>query len=260
MTFLHKIRTRLRTRLPILTLLDPHETMPAFAVAGALGIGAGWLATQYAGLPIWSIWSITMAVVAVPLTFKWRADLRHFGLTGLVMSVLLVTQSVHMLEHIIQWIQFHAFHIPAWEAHGLVPPADSEWVHLAWNIFVLAAIVYLMRAGMRGRWAWILLAVALGHTIEHVYIFTRFVQVKYALAGFDVTTVSAQGLPGLVGRDGLLAQVAVRSDLWFGRLPGLTTAPRIDVHFWYNVGETTALFAAAHIYLKRTPTVDDVSH
>jgi hypothetical protein len=52
------------------------------------------------------------------------------------------------------------------------------------------------------------------------------------------------------GRDGWLARSAATEGAFLCRLPGLTTATRIDVHFWWNIGEIALLLAAAHVFLR----------
>lgn len=59
----------------------------------------------------------------------------------------------------------------------------------------------------------------------------------------------AQGLPGILGRNGWLALQAATSpgaQFLCTLAPGLKNAPRLDVHFWWNAGEVVLLFAAAH--------------
>ena len=34
------------------------------------------------------------------------------------------------------------------------------------------------------------------------------------------------------------------------RLPGLTTAVRLDIHFWWNTGETALMILAANSYCR----------
>ena len=53
----------------------------------------------------------------------------------------------------------------------------------------------------------------------------------------------------MLGRDGWLARSGVTQGTFLCRLPGLTTATRLDVHFWWNVGELTLLLLAAHAFL-----------
>jgi hypothetical protein len=68
-----------------------------------------------------------------------------------------------------------------------------------------------------------------------------------------VTSITAQGLPGVLGRDGWLARSQATQGTFLCRLPGVTTANRLDVHFWWNMGEIGLLLIAADRFLRRLP-------
>jgi hypothetical protein len=78
------------------------------------------------------------------------------------------------------------------------------------------------------------------------------------LARMGFPSVSAQGLPGVFGRDGWLARSPATQGTLFCRLPGFTTATRIDVHFWWNAGEIVLLLAAAHVFLRARLRYDQI--
>jgi len=69
------------------------------------------------------------------------------------------------------------------------------------------------------------------------------------LQGLGITDVTAQGMPGFFGRDGWLARNAELCGPLLASFPGLATANRIDVHFWWNAGEAALLGLAAHRFL-----------
>jgi hypothetical protein len=97
----------------------------------------------------------------------------------------------------------------------------------------------------------VLLVWTIAHASEHTYMMVRYLQLKHELGVLGVPEVSAQGLPGILGRDGWLARSPVTQDTFLCRLPGLTTTTRLDVHFWWNTGETLLLLIAAHLFLRR---------
>ena len=70
------------------------------------------------------------------------------------------------------------------------------------------------------------------------------------LRSLGVTDVPAQGLPGVLGRDGWLASSAATRGTFLCRLPGVTTAVRLDIHFWWNTGETALMILAANAYCR----------
>ena len=114
----------------------------------------------------------------------------------------------------------------------------------------MAVILVLIKVGWRNHWAWLLVIWAVAHAAEHSYMFVRYLQVLNRLAEMGITSVPAQGLPGVLGQGGWLAQSDLTRNTFLCRLPGLTTAVRLDVHFWWNAGELLLLLAAAHHYLR----------
>ena len=123
-------------------------------------------------------------------------------------------------------------------------------------------VLYLVCGGMRNPWAWVLLAWTVAHALEHTYMMARYLQLQGELQRLGVPNVSAQGLPGILGRDGWLARSAATQGTFLCRLPGLTTTTRLDVHFWWNTGETALLLLAGHLFLgtrlagRRPPATD----
>jgi hypothetical protein len=123
-------------------------------------------------------------------------------------------------------------------------------VHFVWNWLVLFVVIALVRGGIRNGWAIALLVVATAHTLEHTYLFIRYLQVLSDLHQMDIYNVTAQGLPGILGRDGWLARSPATKGTFLCTLPGLTTAMRLDVHFWWNVIEMSLLLCAGSLFLR----------
>jgi hypothetical protein len=238
-----------QTRFPILTLLHPREQAPFVAAMLALGLLLGWIMMSRFGWPLWGATATALALLLAPGVAKWRTDARRYGRTATVLSVVLATQGFHTIEHVTQWLQFHVLNWSARASTGLLSAANAEWVHFVWNWTVLLVILYLVYGGMRSLWIWLLLAWALAHTLEHTYLFVRYLEVLADLRRMGITTVTAQGLPGVLGRDGWLARSPASQGTFLCRLPGLTTATRLDVHFWWNIGEITLLLLAGNTFL-----------
>lgn len=237
-------------RFPILALLHPREQTRLVAVMLVIGLFVWGLVVAAAGLPIWGATSLVLALLLIPGTRKWQSDLQRYGPVVMVLSILLAMQGFHSIEHLVQWIQYHVIHWPPWRSSGLISAANSEWVHFVWNWGVVAVVLYLVHGGVRNVWAWLLLGWAVAHTMEHTYMMVRFLEVEQELGRLGAPLVSAQGLPGVLGRDGWLARSPTTQGTFFCRLPGLTTAVRLDVHFWWNSGETLLLLLAAHTFLR----------
>lgn len=237
---------RTRPAFPILTLLHPRElTLPALLLL-TLALTVSALGMRLEAWPLWVAAAVTLAILLIPCVAKWRADLRRYGWLAMGLSFMLITQGFHTVEHIAQWVQYHVLHWTMRASSGVLSPANAEWVHFVWNWLVVAAIVALVAGGLRNVWAWLLLTWAVVHALEHAYLFARYLQVLQELKRLGITGLTAQGLPGILGEGGWLAQSRATQGTLFCRLPVLTTAPRLDIHFGWNAGEMALLLLAAH--------------
>jgi len=238
-------------RVPLLDLLNLREQTRLFVLMLALGLVLAAGAMRWLALPLWAGTALVLALLLPPLILKWRADARRFGRIAMVICILVMAQGFHTLEHIAQWIQYHVLRWPSFVSGGLISTLNAEWVHFIWNWAVLLTVIYLVRGGMRNPWAWLLLAWTTAHTFEHSYMMARYLMVLQDMRAMGVTNVAAQGLPGILGRDGWLATSELTQGTFICRLTGVTTAVRLDVHFWWNIGETTLLLLAGNRYLQQ---------
>lgn len=238
----------LRFSLPLLTLIDPREQTRTLLLLLGLGVAASAVAMRWWGVPLWVATVAVLLLILTPAVLKWREDLRRFGETAMVMSVLLGMQGFHSVEHAAQLLEYHLLGWPMRAAGGLISPANAEWIHFVWNWIVLIVVAFLVYTGVRNPWAWLLLAWSLAHTVEHTYMFVRYISVLDELSRLGVSNVPAQGLPGILGRDGWLATSAATQGTFLCRLPGVTTLVRLDIHFWWNTGETILMLLAANTY------------
>jgi len=238
-------------RIPLLDLLNLREQKRMFGLLHALGLAAAAGATRWLGLPLWAASTLVLALLIPPAIVKWRGDARRFGRIAMVICILVMAQGFHTLEHLAQWFQYHILRWPSFASSGLISTLNAEWVHFVWNWAVLLTVIYLVRGGMRNPWAWLLLAWTTAHTFEHSYMMARYLMVLQDMRAMGVTNVSAQGLPGILGRDGWLATSQLTQGTFICRLSGVTTAVRLDVHFWWNIGETTLLLLAGNMYLRQ---------
>jgi len=238
---------------PLLALLNPRQYMRLVLLSLAAGLVVSFLAMTFAGLPLWGATAIVLLALVPVGIFKWRDDRLLYGSTAMVLSILLTAQGAHTIEHLVQWVQYHLLLWTTRQSNGLLSPANAEWVHFIWNWSVLIVVIMLLRGGMRNKWTWLLFAVAGLHAVEHSYTFIRYQMVLRELTAMDVLNVTAQGLPGIVGRDGWLARSEWTRGTFFCTIPGLTTAIRLDVHFWWNALETTLMLVAGHVFLRSLP-------
>lgn len=241
----------IQSTFPLLRLLNPKQHTRFVLISLMVGLVVSYTAVALGWLPLWGATAMVLVVLMPAGVLKWRDDDRRYGATVMTLSILITAQGLHTVEHLVQWAQYHLFYLTMRQANGLLSPANSEWVHFTWNWLVLIAVVILMIGGARGVWMWLLFAVAAFHTIEHSYTFIRYQMILSELTAMDVLNVTAQGLPGIVGRDGWLARSELTRGTWICTIPGLTTAVRLDVHFWWNAIELAFLLVAGHFFLRQ---------
>ena len=236
---------------PLWQLLAPRDqSRPILLVL----LGAGTLsalAVALGSIPLWMGTMLVLSALLYPASVKWRDDLRRFGRPAMVLSILLALQGFHMVEHLAQWIEYHLLQWQPRESSGLLSAANVEIVHFVWNWAVLLTEIYLVRRGMRGWWAWMLVAWTAAHTFEHTYLMAQYLRRLEELQVQGASLAFAQGLPGIIGKDGWLATSPATEGTFLCTLPALTTAIRLDVHFWWNLPETLLLLAAGHVFMRR---------
>jgi hypothetical protein len=246
-------------RVTLLELLRPRRRTGLVALGAGLGVLLGYMLTRM-GFPVWGATVAFLAVMTIPASLKWRDDLERFGVAAGVLSVLLALQGFHTVEHVVQLAQFYLFNQPGIESQGLISSLNVEWVHFVWNWLAWAGVVYLVRAGMKGLWGYPLLTWVTLHSLEHTYMLLHYLHVtaELGLLGQPMFQAS-QVLPGILGRDGWLA-----NNLAFCRnIPGIASLPRVAIHFYWNVGEMTFLLLAARESLPRlvrAPTKRSLKH
>jgi hypothetical protein len=244
-------RSSSHPRIPLLDLINPREQTRLALLMLAIGLLAAAGAMRWLGMPLWGATALVLVLLLPAGIVKWRGDAQRYGRVVMVLSILVTAQGFHTLEHIAQWIQYHILRWPSFVSSGLISSLNAEWVHFVWNWAVLLTVIYLVRGGMHNPWAWLLLAWTTAHTFEHSYMMVRYLLVLQDLRALGITNVAAQGLPGILGRDGWLASSELTQGTFICRFPGLTTAIRLDVHFWWNIGETALLLLAGNMHVQR---------
>jgi len=142
-----------------------------------------------------------------------------------LLSILAVSQSAHLFEHVAQMVQIHILGLSGANAQGIVGQLNIEWVHFIWNTWVLVAIVTLLPRFPRNWW---LIGVALlagWHLLEHAVIMVTYLR------------TGTVGSPGLLSAGGLIN----------GGLP----LARPDLHFLYNLAETIPLLVGWRVEIKK---------
>lgn len=236
--------------LPVFQLYNPGMLLLPTIIAVDIGLLLGAAAIGLLQADLWVLTLITLLCLLPVGIHKWRADRQQHGWVVMLLSITLISQGAHTIEHFVQFFQYHVLYFTMRQSNGLLSAANAEWVHFAWNWAVLIVVILMLKGGLRNLWSWILLLVAIGHTIEHTYTFIRYLIVLKELQASGITTLTAQGLAGICGRDGLLARSALTYNSFLRYIPGLTTAIRLDVHFWWNAIEMTFLLLAGNTFLR----------
>ena len=109
-------------------------------------------------------------------------------------------------------------------ARGIVGTFDVEWVHFAWNAWILGAVLLLLTHYRGNSWLWVTAILAGWHGVEHAYMLATYLST------------------GVAGTAGLLASG--------GAIAGGLPIGRPDLHFIYNAVETTPLLLA---FLQQAP-------
>lgn len=234
------------------TIFDVRDELQWLLYGVSIGSMFAFIANQQK-MPLWVMAAFILAGVLPAYGRHVYVIYTRYGWWSALLAMLVAAQGFHGVEHLVQWVQYHILRWPFFKASGIISAANAEWVHFAWNWMVLIIMVLLVKGGLRNKVAWAMLAWTMAHTAEHTYLMYRYQQTLSELAALGAWGTSAQGLPGFFGRDGWLATSDVTRNTFVCRLPGFTTAVRLDVHFWWNIGETVLLMWASAITLRPRP-------
>jgi hypothetical protein len=217
------VMTRSR-RLPVSAQSAGQRPAPPAALA-ALVASAGLLQVAPRAWPLWALALVALLpwLPLVGLGAAWARG-RHPWLA--VFYLLVVAQGGHVLEHAAQMVQLHLLGLSGPAARGVFGALDLEWVHFAWNTWVLLAVLLLLRPFPANGWLRLAALLAGWHELEHGYILAVYL------------ATGAVGTPGVLGQGGVVA----------GGLP----LARPDLHFLYNLVETAPL-ALAFLHQARLP-------
>lgn len=208
------------------TVVPPRALVGRYGLAILMAIGLVLLASAFE-VPLWVL-GIAAAVPFIPLFTGLTLDTRRAAGSWLALYlVLAVTQTAHVGEHVAQVAQLRLLGIPAKDAHGIFGALDVEWVHFAWNAWVVAAIAVLLAKGFRTPWLWAAGLIGGWHLTEHVVLIALYVATGVA------------GRPGLLADGGLIA----------GGLP----IARPEMHLLYNLVETIPLLIGFGLAWRTSP-------
>ena len=232
--------------------MNSQQKLPNLYLAILVAIASTLCVVTYvallADMYLLSAGSAIVAIVLFALCFISSKNFGLFSFASLLLVALIALQSFHTVEHVVQVLQFYIFDkVPA-SSQGLLKALNAEWVHFIWNwlvLFIFLFIIFKRSSFSKGWgeriWATAFIGWALLHSLEHTYLLIRYLELVGELRALGLPIYEiAQNLPGILGRDGWLAN----SDGFIsicGRIAGLTTLPRVAVHFWWNAGELVLL-------------------
>ncbi len=201
---------------PFAGLAAGRGTISFIVLSGLASLG-GILFARLHAMPLWAL---ALAALAPILPFLATLTLGIYRRNQwlALFTVLVFTQGGHVIEHLAQMCQLHVLGLRGVAAQGIFGVFNIEWVHFAWNTWILVAVVLLVRAFRTNPWLWVTLVAAGWHELEHVAIMAAYL------------TTGVAGTPGLLAHGGLIG----------GGLP----VSRPDLHFLYNVIESIPLAAA----------------
>jgi hypothetical protein len=203
------------------TLNRPMPWLMSAAILSAAGIGVA-AATD---APIWVLGIVGLAPWLPLLGMAVLATMRAAGGWMALYLGLALTQAGHVGEHVVQVIQLRVLGLSGEHAHGVFGALDIEWVHFAWNSWIMVAVAILLVRFHRNPWLWATALLAAWHLLEHAVLI-----VIYLATG-------VQGTPGLLARGGLV-------------VGGLDIA-RPELHLVYNLAETLPLLIGLGWELRR---------
>jgi hypothetical protein len=198
--------------------------------------------------------AISAGAIVPPISLAARNRISTYPAVTRLMGLVLVMQLLHTVEHVVQLTQNYRLDRPGARSLGIVSALNVEWVHFGWNWLVWACLVAVFAKGMRGGSMLALFAWVTAHSIEHTYMLVHYLNMNRRLDSLGLPRFTvAETLPGFFGRDGWLA---LNATSWRPTLGPLASAPRVTVHFWWNVGElfllALAVFTATRSHVDTT--------
>jgi CRP-like cAMP-binding protein len=196
----------------------------------------------------WELAAIA-AVTIIPwiplISMKVFWTSKHYGFMA-VYFVIMLLQAGHVMEHVVQMLQFIFIYDPqagcygwSWHgycslAHGVFGELNREVVHFVWDGLILVACVVLRIHFRKSKNIWLTLAViaATIHQIEHIYLYGNYAlnPAFYNNGGYFL---GIHIVNGLAAQNGILGYNGIVGTLFPFINPILPT--RINLHFIYNV-------------------------
>jgi hypothetical protein len=234
-----------KLHVPLLKKSNFVVWLPTFI--GACLFAFAW-STKSSGIMNIAAGVSTVGLAWVPVATAVQGRLATMSRGKLLLGLVLIVQGMHTVEHLVQIIESYRLDYPPVRSLGIVSSLNVEWVHFGWNWIAWAGMAIAWFLGVRS-WAMTLLFAWLtAHSLEHTYMLVRYLEVMRQMDRLKLPKLgSSEVLPGVLGRDGWLALHAPGTRKWFGPL---TSAPRVAIHLWWNVGEVAFMILACVVKAK----------
>jgi hypothetical protein len=137
----------------------------AIAVAAA-GSFLGQIAAVMQSAPLWMYVVAALAPWLPILILELVWTYRHYRWLS-IFCLLIVTQTLYLLEHVARMIQIHILNIEPAAAAAIFGALGVERVHLVWTIWAVFGFLLLVSRFPRNRWLWATLLVAAWDVLNH---------------------------------------------------------------------------------------------
>ncbi len=203
------------------TLVSLHAVPYPFLIVTCIAS----IALSFLGWLGWAIWLIALCILVAwaPLIFYVMKSIYRKHSSGLAfMFILVVGQTLHLVEHIVAEVQLHILNVPV---TGIFSMLNTEWVHFLWTSWVLAFSTFLVFLFPNNMWLFRLFLFSIWHEIEHIAIMSVYLRT------------------GVIGSPGLLAQG--------GAINGGLPIIRTDLHTIYVLTQEVLLLLAYRYEIRR---------
>jgi hypothetical protein len=132
---------------------------PAITLAAA-GSFLGQVAAVAQGAPVWVYVVVALAPWVPVLVLELIWTYRHYRWMA-VFCLLVVTQSVYLLEQVARTVQIHVLGREPLDAPGIFGTLGIEPVELAWTSWAVVGMLLLVSRFPRNPWLWLTLVISI---------------------------------------------------------------------------------------------------
>jgi hypothetical protein len=132
----------------------------------AVGSFVGQIAAVMQAAPLWLYILAALAPWLPILILELIWTYRHYRWLA-IFCLLIVTQTIYLLEQVTRMIQVHILVTNAADAPGIFGALGLERIHLLWTTWTVLGLLLLVSRFPRNPWLWATLAVAAWDVLTH---------------------------------------------------------------------------------------------